>query len=318
MASDKRKVAIIGTGLVGSSIAYCLVNQGVCDEIALIDINRERAVGEAMDLTHCTDFTPWRTYVQAGGYELCADADVVVITAGGPPKAGQTRLDTLGASAKITESIVPEVMKSGFQGLFVIASNPVDIITHYTWTLSGLPRSRVIGTGTTIDSSRLKTLLSETIQTDPRSIHVYTLGEHGDSQFAAWSHATIGGKPLQHVIADNPARFSNLDLDDLVEKTKKAGWEIYNRKGTTYYGIANAAVYIIRSIFNDDQKIIPVSTVLDGEYGYTGVTAGVPAVIGRAGIREVVQLHLSTEEQQKFDHSVNLLKQYMSSIGLES
>ncbi|CAM4404927.1 L-lactate dehydrogenase [Bacillus manliponensis] len=315
MNRNTRKIAIIGTGLVGSSCAYSIVNQGVCEELVLIDVNHERAVGEAMDLSHCINFTNTRTKVYAGDYSNCKDTDIVIITAGPAPKPGQSRLDTLGASAKIMESIVAGVMESGFNGIFLIASNPVDIITYQVWKLSGLPRNQVIGTGTSLDSSRLKTILSDMFEVDPRSIHGYALGEHGDSQMVAWSHVTVGGKPMLEILDEQKERFANVDLDEIVEKTAKAGWEIYQRKGTTYYGIGNALAYIARSIFNDDHRIIAVSAILDGEYGEAEICTGVPAIITREGIKEVVELNLTEAEEERFAKSNDTLRDYMKTIG---
>jgi len=315
MNRSTRKIAIIGTGLVGSSCAYSIVNQGICEELALIDINHERAVGEAMDLSHCINFTNTRTKVYAGDYEDCKDMDIVIITAGAAPKPGQSRLDTLGASAKIMESVVSGVMESGFQGIFLIASNPVDIITYQVWKLSGLPRNRVIGTGTSLDSSRLKTILSEIFDVDPRSIHGYSLGEHGDSQMVAWSHVTVGGKPMLQILKEQKERFADIDLDSIVEQTSKAGWEIYKRKGTTYYGIGNSLAYIARSIFNDDYRVIAVSTILDGEYGEYEICTGVPAIITRDGVKEIIELNLTEDEERKFAASNDILRDYMKVIG---
>ncbi|MFD3448223.1 L-lactate dehydrogenase [Microbacteriaceae bacterium 4G12] len=315
MNKNTRKIAIIGTGLVGSSSAYSIVNQGICEELVLIDINHERAIGEAMDLSHCINFTNTRTKVYAGTYKDCKDMDIVIITAGPAPKPGQSRLDTLGASAKIMESVVSGVMESGFQGIFLIASNPVDIITYQVWKLSGLPRNQVIGTGTSLDSSRLKTILSEMFDVDPRSIYGYSLGEHGDSQMVPWSHVTIGGKPILQILEEQKEKFAHVDLDAIVEQTAKAGWEIYKRKGTTYYGIGNALAFIARSIFNDDHQVIAVSTILDGEYGEHEICTGVPAIITRDGIKEIIELNLTDTEKEKFAKSNGILRDYMKTIG---
>lgn len=310
-----KKVAMVGTGLVGSSAAYSLINQGICDELIMIDINHERAKGEVWDLLHCIDFLPSRTKITAGSYSDCEDADIVIITAGPPPKKGQTRLDTLEISARIMKSIVSEVMESGFDGIFLIASNPVDIMTYMVWKLSGLPRNRVIGTGTSLDSSRLKNYLSEILHVDPRSINGYTMGEHGDSQFAAWSHMTVGGKPLLHILEEGKEEIGEIDLDLLLQKVKRVGFEILERKGTTYYGIGSALASITKEIFNDSHKIVALSTILDGEYGYKDICTGVPSIITRDGIKEVVELNLTSAEKEKFDQSNEILREYMKSIG---
>lgn len=315
MPLKARKVAIVGTGLVGSSTAFSLITQGVCEEILMIDINEERALGEVMDLNHCIEYLNRNTRVKRGSYEECSDVDIVVITAGAPPKAGQTRLDTLDLSAKIAKSIVDPIMKSGFKGYFIIISNPVDIIAYHVYKLSGLPKSHVIGSGTSVDSARLKNFIGELLNVDPRSVQGYSMGEHGDSQMVPWSHVYVGGKPFNKVIEDNKDRVGNVDLDKLVLDTAKAGWEVYNRKGTTYYAIATSTVAIIKAILNDENKIIPVSTLLDGEYGEENVFTGVPAVLNRNGVKEVVELDMTNEELDKFKKSNNVIREYISKLG---
>lgn len=315
MPLKARKVAIVGTGLVGSSTVFSLITQGVCEEILMIDINEERALGEVMDLNHCIEYLNRNTRVKRGSYEDCGDVDIVVITAGAPPKAGQTRLDTLDLSAQIAKSIVDPIMKSGFKGYFIIISNPVDIIAYHVYKLSGLPKSHVIGSGTSVDSARLKNFIGELLNVDPRSVQGYSMGEHGDSQMVPWSHVYVGGKPFNKVIEDNKDRVGNVDLDKLVADTAKAGWEVYNRKGTTYYAIATSTVAIIKAILNDENKIIPVSTLLDGEYGEENVFTGVPAVLNRNGVKEVVELDMTNEELDKFKKSNNVIREYISKLG---
>ncbi|WP_238886701.1 L-lactate dehydrogenase [Clostridium sp. YIM B02551] len=316
MAIKSRKVAIVGTGLVGSSAGFSLVTQGVCEEIIMIDINHEKALGEAMDLSHCIEYLDQHTKVRAGSYEDCADVDAIIITAGPPPKPGQSRLDTLEASARIMKSIVEPIMKSGFNGHFIIISNPVDIMAYYVWKLSGLPKSHVIGTGTSVDSARLKHFIADLVQVDPRSVQAYSMGEHGDSQMVPWSHVYIGGKPFSKVIKDNKDRIGNVDLDKLTLDTAQAGWAVFNRKGTTYYGIATAAVGIIKAIFNDENKIIPVSTLLEGEYGFDNVFAGVPAVLNKDGVKELVEIEMAEEEKVKFNKSVETIKKHCSLLSI--
>ena len=206
-------------------------------------------------------------------------------------------------------------MASGFDGIFLIASNPVDIITYLVWKESGLPRNQVIGTGTSLDSSRLKTILSELIDVDPRSINGYALGEHGDSQFVAWSHVTIGGKPLLQIVEEHQERLGEVNLDEIADQVSKAGWEIYKRKGTTYYGIGSSLAGITRSIFNDDYSIVAVSAILNGEYGEKNICTGVPAIITRQGIHDIVELNLTQDEKEKFQKSNTILREYMAKIG---
>lgn len=315
MFLKRRKVAIVGTGLVGSSTAFSLITQGVCDEVLLIDINKEKALGEVMDLNHCIEYLNRNTKIKVGSYEECTDVDIVVITAGAPPKPGQTRLDTLDLSAKIAESIVTPIMKSGFKGHFIIVSNPVDIISYYVYKLSGLPKSNVIGSGTSVDSARLKNFIGEIFNVDPRSVQAYSMGEHGDSQMVPWSHVYIGGKPFNKVIQDNKDRYGEVDLDKLVLDTARAGWEVYNRKGTTYYAIASATVGIIKAILNDENKIIPVSTLLEGEYGEYDVFTGVPVVLNAEGVKEVVEINMTEDELEKFKASNKVIREYISKLN---
>ena len=314
MSLKNKKVAIVGTGLVGSSTAFSLITQGVCDEILMIDLNEEKAKGEVMDLNHCIEYLNKNTKVRGGKYEDCGDVDIIVITAGAPPMKGQTRLDTLELSAKIAKSIVEPVMASGFKGHFVIVSNPVDIISYYVYKLSGLPKSNIIGTGTSVDSARLKNFIGELLSVDPRSVQGYSMGEHGDSQMVPWSHVYVGGKPFDKVIEDNKERFGSVDLDKLVLDTASAGWEVYNRKGTTYYGIATAVVAIIKAIMNDENKIMPVSAYLDGEYGEVGIYAGVPAILNSRGVKEIVEIDMLDKEILKFKSSCNIIREYIGKL----
>lgn len=314
MKITTRKVAIVGCGLVGSTTAFSLVTQGVCDEVMMIDINEERAIGEMLDLRDSIEYLNRNVKVTTGSYEQCGDMDIIVITAGAPPKQGQTRLDTLEMSARICKSIVDPIMKSGFDGIFIVISNPVDIIAHYVYQLSGLPKNQVIGTGTAIDSARLQNYIAQLVQVDPRSVHAYSMGEHGDSQMVPWSTVTIAGKPFYDVIADNKELVGEVDLDDLVYKTTRKGWEILNRKGTTYYGIATACVGIIKAILNDENRIIPVSTLLEGEYGEQDVYAGVPTVLNRSGAYDVLEIHMTPGELARFKESTKLIREYTEKI----
>lgn len=308
MGKTSRKVAIVGAGMVGAGCAYAMINQSICDEIMMIDRTYDQAMAQALDLSHCMDFTSTRTKVYAGQLEDCKDMDVVIVTAGAPIKPGQTRMDVLEDAGRITRDIVTRLMAGGFDGIFVVAANPVDIVTYLIREISGFPRHRVIGTGTSIDSSRLKTLLSDVFSLDPRSVQGYALGEHGESQFVAWSHVTIGGKPLLHILQQHQERFKHVDLEEIAKKTKDAGWEIYLRKGNTQFGIGNALAFITRSILNDEHKIIAVSAILDGEYGQQDICIGVPAIIGSKGIEEVVELQLNEEEQAQFAESCAVIR----------
>ncbi|ADL52400.1 L-lactate dehydrogenase [Clostridium cellulovorans] len=314
MKISKRKVVIVGCGLVGSSTAFSLVTQGICDEILMIDINKEKALGEVLDLRDSIQYLSHNVKVKVGTYADCSDADIVVITAGAPPKKGESRLDTLEMGIKICKSIVEPIMSSGFDGIFVVISNPVDIMAYYVYKLSGLPKNQVIGTGTALDSARLKNFIAQIVNVDPRSVHAYSMGEHGDSQMIPWSTVTIEGKQFDDVIQDNKALVGDVSLDELVMKTVKGGWEIYNRKGTTCYGIASTCAGIIKTIFQDENKIIPVSTLLEGEYGETEVFAGVPTILNRNGATDVLEIHMTDNELKRFKDSATLIKSYIKKI----
>lgn len=313
MTINRSKVVIVGAGLVGSSTAFSLITQGVCDEVMIIDINKDKAWGEVTDLCHSIEYLNRNVKVSEGTYESCSDADIVVITAGAPPKAGQTRLDTLELSAHIMKSIVTPIMASGFSGHFIVVSNPVDMIAHYVYKLSGLPKNQIIGTGTAMDSARIKHFIGEIFNVDPRSVQAYTMGEHGDSQMCPWSHVTVGGKRISDIMSDN-SEYANLDLDEIVDKVTKVGFDILKVKGTTCYGIATTAAGIIKAILNDENKIIPVSTLLEGEFGEHDVFCGVPVILNRSGVKDVVEVHLTEEELVKFKKSVSVIREYTNKI----
>lgn len=308
------KIAIVGCGLVGSSTAFSLVTQGICDEILMIDINEERALGEVLDLRDTIKYLDRNVKVRVAGYKDCSDADIIVITAGAPPQKGQTRLDTLEVSAKIVKTIVDPIMASGFDGIFIVVSNPVDIMAHYVYQLSGLPKNQVIGTGSALDTSRLQNFIAELVNVDPRSIYAYSMGEHGDSQMVPWSTVTVAGKPFQDIIHDNKDMLGDVDLDEIVKKTVREGWEIYQRKGTTYYGIATTCAGIIKAILYDENRIIPVSTLLEGEYGQNGVYAGVPTILNRTGAADILEIHMTEEELERFRSSAEIIWEYTDKV----
>lgn len=310
----KRKVVIIGAGLVGSSCAFSLVHQSLCEELVLIDVNHERAVGEALDLLHTMSYMPTLTKVKAGTYADCHDANVIIIAAGGPPKPGETRLDSLQTSAKICQAIVPEVMKSGFSGHFLVISNPVDVIAYYVWQLSGLPSSHVLGTGTAIDSARLQAILAQRFGLNPKSVQAVALGEHGDSQMVPWSQVTIANQPLDQWLAAQGQSLSVEERAQIRVATARAGWEIFQRKGTTYYGIAAAANAVVKAILHDEQTVLPVSTRVTGQYGYHDVYLGTPALLGANGVEAVYEVPLTAEEAQQLAESVQTLQQAQASL----
>lgn len=315
MANKKQKVAIVGTGAVGSSIAFQMVIQGVCDELLLLDLNKKKAESEALDLTHCMEYLDRPIPVRAGEYSECGDMDIIIITAAVPLIQGQTRLDMMESASRIIRSIVPPVMESGFQGHFIVITNPVDLMSQLVYELSGLPKSQVIGTGTSLDSARLKHFLARLVGVDTKSVQAYTIGEHGDSQMIPWSNVMIGGKRFYDILEDNKERFPHVELNAFLQDTKRAGWVIAEGKGTTNFGIASTTVAIVKAILNDENKVIPVSTLLEGEYGVDGVFAGVPAILNQTGVKEIVEIHMTEEEQQQFADSIGIIKEYIQKMN---
>ncbi|KUP09598.1 lactate dehydrogenase [Bacillus coahuilensis m2-6] len=302
----KNKVALIGTGFVGSSYAFAMLNQGIAQEMVLIDLDFNKADGDARDLNHGLAFaSPMKIY--AGTYADCHDADLVVITAGAAQKPGETRLDLVEKNVKIFKGIVTEVMNSGFDGIFLVATNPVDVLTYATWKFSGLPKERVIGSGTILDTARLRYLLGDYFNIDTRNVHAYIMGEHGDTEFPVWSHARIGLSPLEQA-SKKPNNELMTDLDDIFVNVRDAAYHIIERKGATYYGIAMGLVRITKAIFNNEQSILTVSALLEGQYGQEDLYIGVPAIINREGIQEVIELPLNEKENEQFQHSAKVLK----------
>lgn len=314
MFMDNKKVVIVGVGMVGMSYAYALLNQNICDELVLIDINKERARGEAMDLSHGLPFAPSSMKIKSGDYDECGDADVVVICAGAPQEDGETRRDLLQKNYKVFKSIVDPIVASGFNGVFLIATNPVDIMTLVVYNLSGFPANRVVGSGTTLDSARLRHMMSDYFKVNPRNVHAYVIGEHGDSEFVAWSNATISVNPLR----DLEDRYPNLmiDLEKIAVDVKESAYEIIKAKRATYYGIGMVLARLTRAILFNENSIFTVSTYLKGEYGEQGIYVGVPSVVNHNGVREVLQMTLSEDEKEKFKQSCEILKEMKAEIGM--
>lgn len=308
------RIALIGTGFVGSSYAFALLNQGVGDELVLIDVNKEKSEGDAMDLNHGLAFAPSYTKIWYGDYNDCASADLVVITAGANQKPGETRLDLVEKNSAIFKSIVDQVMESGFDGIFLVATNPVDILTYMTWKFSGLPKHRVIGSGTILDTARLRYSLGEYFNVDSRNVHAYIMGEHGDSELPAWSHANIGGRSVYDRIKDNPEKYSERDLAPLFEGVRDAAYHIIQRKGATYYGIAMGLVRLTKAILHNENSILTVSAYLSGEYDEKDVYIGVPAIVNRSGIREVLQIDLDEVEEAQFANSASVLRETLNPV----
>jgi L-lactate dehydrogenase len=312
---EKSKVVIVGTGFVGMSYAYALVNQGAVEELVLIDINYEKAVGEAMDLNHGLAFAPRKMTIRAGDYSECKDASIVVITAGVGQKDGETRIELLSRNAEIMKTVVRNIMDSGFDGIIVVASNPVDVLAYVAWKESGLPTSRVIGSGTSLDTARLRYEISKIINIDSRNVHAYILGEHGDSEFVSWSNAHIGAKPIVDVI-NSMDEIDFKDLDEIYVKVRDSAYEIIKRKRATYYGVGMALVRITSAILNNENRIMPISVLNDGLYAIEkDVYIGLPAVLNRDGVHHPIKLSLSIDEQQKLKNSASILRKLLDEMG---
>ena len=301
--SEKRKIVLVGTGFVGMSMAYSFLSTGGIDELVLIDVAKEKAVGEAMDLQHGLPYARGKMDIYAGDYEDCRDASVVVITAGAAQKPEETRLDLTAKNARIMKSVVESIMTSGFDGILVVASNPVDGMTYLAQKVSGLPKERVIGSGTILDTARLRYMMSEYLDVSSSNIHAYIMGEHGDSSFVPWTHAYVGSKSL----LDEQGKPLS-DLHDIYTNVQQAAYEIINRKKATFYGIGLSLNRLVHAILDDENVILTISAYQEGEYGQKGLYIGVPAVVNRQGIREVIRLKLNEVDQAKFNASCDTLK----------
>ncbi|WXB93107.1 L-lactate dehydrogenase [Bacillus sp. FJAT-52991] len=301
------KVVLIGTGAVGSSYAFALMNQGISNELVLIDLNEGKTKGDVMDLDHGVVYAPSPMNITFGSYEDCKDAAIVVICAGAAQKPGETRLDLVHKNVKIFESIVGQVMNAGFNGIFLVATNPVDILSYATWKYSGLPKERVIGSGTVLDSARFRFLLGQEFNTAPTSVHAYIIGEHGDSQLPVWSSANISSIPVASKLTDERK-------EEIAVQVRDAAYKIIEAKGATYYGIAMGLAKITKAILQDHQITLPVGSLLEGEYGHHDVYIGVPTVLNRTGAKTVLELSLNEKEQAQFDHSVKTLKEIQAQV----
>lgn len=314
--NDNRKVVLIGTGMVGMSYAYALLNQGVCDELVLIDLDRQRAEGEAMDLNHGLAFSGSHMKIRAGDYSDCSNADIVAICAGVAQKPDESRTDLLQRNAQVFRSIVDPVTESGFNGIFLVATNPVDIMTRITCSLSGFNPRRVVGTGTALDTARLRYLLGEYFSVDPRNMHAYVMGEHGDSEFVPWSQAMLATKPILGICEQSGGRYCAEDMEKISEEVRGAAQKIIRAKRATYYGIGMAMVRITRAIFGNESSVLTVSAMLRGEYGQSDVFVGAPCIVGRNGVQRILTLPLTEEELQKFSASCDKLRRFYDELQL--
>ncbi len=316
MVND-RKVAIVGCGFVGSSSAFALMQSGLFSEMVLIDVDKDRAEGEALDISHGTPFgNPMKIY--AGDYEDAADAAVIVVTAGAAQKPGETRLDLVNKNVSIFKSIIPRIREVGFEGILLIVSNPVDVLTYAAMKMSGLPESHVLGSGTVLDSARLKEALGAHLDVDPRNVHAYIIGEHGDSELAVWSSANVSGVPLSD-FCEMRGHYDHLASEKkIAEDVKNAAYHIISKKHATYYGIAMSVRRLCTAIMRDEKHVLPVSSLMVGEYGLDDICISMPTIVGRNGVECRVPVSLSNEEYAELHRSADALKEVMSQVNFEA
>ena len=302
----KGKIVLVGAGFVGMSMAYSMLNRGGINELVLVDIDQNKIKGEEMDLSHGLPYAPQKMIIKAGDYSECKDAQIVVITAGVAQKPGQTRLELAEVNAKIMKQITKDIMANGFNGVIIVASNPVDIMAYVVWKTSGLPKNKVIGSGTVLDTARLRYLMADYFKISSKNIHAYIMGEHGDSSFVPWKHAYIGCKKVTDVMKDNHHPME--DLQKIHQGVVNAAYEIIEKKKATYYGIGMALNRLVRAILDDENSILTVSTYLENQYNQNDVYIGVPAIINKNGVRDLVELDLDQREQEKLNKSCELIK----------
>lgn len=297
---------IVGTGNVGASIAYSMINQRTAvNELILTDINAEDAVGEALDLNDALAVAPSFIKITAGNYSNAKDCDIIIITAGAPQKPGETRMDLLNKNSIIFKEMIEKIMTTGFTGIFLVVTNPMDVMTYLTWKYSGLPSEKVIGSGTVLDSARLRRRIAEYVHVHPKSVHAYQVGEHGDTEFALWSSADIGGQDIKTILQPST-------LGEIEDYARNEAYSIIEKKGATYYGIGACVTYIVNFILNDEKRVLPVSSYDD----FTGVYNGFPTIIGRKGVVRRLDLKLSELEGIKLQKSVNALKRAIESVKM--
>ena len=313
----KGKVGLIGTGMVGASFAYSLMQSGLANDLVLIDKDEARAHGEAMDLQHGVPFVrPMR--IRAGGYELLAGSTVVVICAGANQRPGETRLDLLQKNATVFRDIIPRVVAAAPDAIIVIATNPVDILTYISADLAGLPFGHVIGSGTTLDTARFRFNIGDHFDVDPRSVHAWIVAEHGDSAVPVWSLANVGGIPLRDFRSSNGNTLDSAQMQRIFEQTRDAGYEIIQRKQSTYYAIGMALLSIVVTIIRDQRTVLPVSLPLTGQYGVEGMALSLPAVVGRAGAEELLEIPMNEAEIEGFRESADKLKEHLRELEAQS
>ena len=310
-----QKVAVIGCGFVGATSAFSLIQTGLFSEMVLIDANAKKAEGEAMDLSHGSAYlTPMNIY--AGTYDDIVDAGIIVITAGANQKPDETRLVLVKKNVQIFKSIIPEIKKRNCEGILLIVSNPVDILTEVALKLSGFPSNRVIGSGTVLDTARLKYVLGKHLQVDPRDVHAYIIGEHGDSELVVWSGAQVAGIHINH-FCELRGHFNHEEaMERLAQEVRDSAYEIIERKGATYYGVAVAVKRIATAIVKDEHAVLPVSSLMQGEFGLNDLCLSIPTVIGQNGVEKVVDIYLNNDENDKLQSSARALKEVLDDLDL--
>ena len=312
---NSRKVAVIGTGFVGSSSAFALMESGLFSEMILLDADQNRAEGEALDISHGLPFArPMK--ITAGTYDDLVDAAIIVITAGAGQKPGETRLDLVKKNVAIFRTIIGEIAKRNCQGILLIVANPVDILTYVALKLSGFPENRVFGSGTSLDTARLKYLLGERLSVDARSVHAWIIGEHGDSQIAAWSSANVSGVPLSDFCSMRGFTEHDQNMEDIAEDVKNSAYRIIEKKKATFYGVAVAVRRICEAIIRDEKSVLPVSSIQHGAFGIEGVALSMPAIVGKNGVEKQIPIKLNEKEQMELRKSADALKEVLKSIDL--
>lgn len=312
---NMQKVAVIGCGFVGATSAFSLIQTGLFSEMVLIDANTQKAEGEAMDLSHGSAYlTPMNIY--AGTYDDIVDAGLIVITAGANQKPDETRLDLVKKNVQIFKSIIPEIKERNCEGILLIVSNPVDILTEVALKLSGFPAHRVIGSGTVLDTARLKYVLGKHLQVDPRDIHAYIIGEHGDSELVVWSGAQVAGIHINH-FCELRGHFNHEEsMERLAQEVRDSAYEIIKRKGATFYGVAVAVKRIATAIVKDEHAVLPISSLMQGEFGLNDICLSIPTVIGQNGVEKVVDIYLNNDENEKLQTSAKALKDVLDGLDL--
>ena len=312
---NNRKAAIIGCGFVGSASAFSLMQSGLFSELVLIDANREKAEGEALDIAHGIPFAR-QMKIYAGDYDDIMDSAVIIVTAGANQKPEETRLDLVHKNVNIFKSIIPEVAKRDYQGILLIVANPVDILTYTALKLSGMPENRVIGSGTVLDTARLKYRLGEHLSVDSRSVHAFIVGEHGDSEIAVFSSANVSGIPLNRFCEMRGHFEHEAATRRIAEEVKNSAYEIIAKKHATYYGIAMSVKRICEAIVRDEKSILPISSMMHGEYGISDVALSMPAIVGKDGVETRVPISISEEEEAKLKESADTLKKVIEGLEL--